>query len=154
MCVPKRVVSTTYNTQTPPLRTTPLTEKQSVEGEEEMSKYDNLLQPLPCLWLTGPEGSPCGMTFTESKHLKEHLKEDHIRAELASRASEGKGGNGGSVCGWSGCGQVVSGGEKALITHALFHPYHCFLKLLGAELQVRRRWDSSCHGGEGGCSSN
>ena len=105
--------------------------------EEEMSKYEHLLEPVSCRWLIDLEGTQCMETFTDTRQLTEHVKTEHILSEEAARRSEGGTSNGGILCGWGGCGQVILGGESAYAAHVSFHPYHCFLKLLGAELQVR-----------------
>lgn len=94
-----------------------------------MSKYEHLLKPLPCLWRTTSD-SLCRETFTDVKLLTDHVRTQHVLPQE-------NGGNEGITCGWSGCGQVVlCSSQNDYVAHVLFHPYHCFLKLLGSELQV------------------
>lgn len=120
----------------PQIFTTPLPLKKR-EGEKKMSKYGHLLEQVSCEWLLDLEGIQCTETFKDVKELTEHVKKEHVLPEEDARRSEEGNNNGGRLCGWIGCGQVVVGGESAYIAHVSFHPYHSFLKLLGAELQVR-----------------
>lgn len=100
------------------------------ELNTQMSKYELLLQSLSCLWQK-PDGILCGEDFTNAKTFTNHLRNQH----LSNRGSTSSG-HGGLVCNWDGCGQAALGSQSEYVCHVLFHPYHCFLKLLGLELQV------------------
>lgn len=100
-----------------------------------MSKYERLQEPLCCLWRTSQEGYTCGESFTNTRLLTDHVRKDHVLPSGVSRLKE-NGASESTVCGWSGCTQVILGSQNDYIAHMLYHPYHCFLKLLGSELQV------------------
>ena len=113
-------------------------------GKKIMSKYERLVQPLPCLWLKDSTGFVCGESFTDMRVFSNHVRSQHISSSGSSSGhnlegweESGANYNQGVLCGWVGCEQVVLGTYKDYIIHALFHPYHCFLKLLGLEFQVR-----------------
>ncbi len=73
-----------------------------------------------------------------------HVRSQHISSNSSSSAGHslkeewesGANYNQGVLCGWVGCEQVILGTYRDYIIHSLFHPYHCFLKLLGLEFQV------------------
>ena len=99
-----------------------------------MSKYERLLEPLSCLWKTDSGGPVCGERFLDMKLFTAHVRNQHIPQDPEEETGEG---SQEILCGWSGCEQVVVGTfNKDYISHVLFHPYHCFLKLLGSEFQV------------------
>ena len=97
-----------------------------------MSKYEKLLQSLRCRWSSG-SGYECGEEFSNACTLTEHLRRRHIPSVGGSQweVEEGV-----FECGWEGCGQVILGSHRSYVLHVLGHPYHCFLKLRGSELQV------------------
>lgn len=94
----------------------------------DMSKYEKLLQSLRCQWSSGP-GSQCGEGFSNASALTEHLRSRHIPSFQPEE-------EGAFECHWEGCGQVILGPHRSYVLHVLGHPYHCFLKLRGSELQV------------------
>lgn len=79
----------------------------------------------------------CGEAFTSTKLLEDHLRDQHVLPGVAGVAGWDDNGEG-VVCEWSGCDQLVLGSRDTYLSHVLFHPYHCFLKLLGLEFQVTK----------------
>ena len=94
-----------------------------------MSKFERLQVPLPCSWYM------CGAreAFGSVQLLTDHVRREHLSPGRLSVQCDG---GGGMQCGWAGCDKVVLGSQQDYIEHVLYHPYHCYLKLLGSELQV------------------
>lgn len=94
----------------------------------QASKYHDLHVPLECEW-TSSDGSRCGTCFSNvpalSSHVKEHYKRLYIYTESRPQ-----------ICCWSGC-DFVANESDTVIQHILFHPFHSYLKLLGAELKAK-----------------
>ena len=95
-----------------------------------MSKYTKLLQPLVCEWLLATASSAdhaelCGASFSSTDALTAHIRV-HLESAVPDR-----------LCHWAGC-DFSSMDNVERTRHVLFHPHHCFLKLLGAELQEAR----------------
>ena len=89
------------------------------------SKYEQFRVPVPCEW-THPDGGVCGVCFSDVRTFSRHVKGHYDLSKLSAPA----------LCAWSGC-DFVSTNEETVLRHILFHPFHAFLKLLGAELQEK-----------------
>ena len=92
---------------------------------EKQKKYQTLPKPVYCEW-TSDDGSLCGSGFTDvltfCSHVKEHCENCVVSTPF--------------TCCWSGC-DFTARTRDTIIQHILFHPFHAYLKLLGAELQAK-----------------
>lgn len=114
-----------------------------------MSKYDSLLQPVFCEWVFPDSNSICGANFSDMNSFTEHVRTSHLQHpsnsehdseyhEIENREEHISG-----VCQWNGCNfTTLSASSLDFHTHVLYHPYHTFLKLLGSEVQERRKLQS------------
>ena len=97
-----------------------------------MSKYHSLVQPLQCEWICSLTGLTCGQTFTSVADFTSHVQLFHLTTDASSPLT------GGGACQWSGCGfATLTQTSTEFISHVLFHPYHSYQKLLGAEYQAK-----------------
>jgi hypothetical protein len=71
------------------------------------------------------DGSVCGVGFRDISLLNCHVKK-HYESGTGEL----------TVCAWNGCG-FMTRERDTIVQHILFHPFHAFLKLLGAELQQK-----------------
>ena len=88
-------------------------------------KYQALPVAVVCEWTSsGSNGGVCSRRFTDVPTFSSHVKE-HFETSLGSY-----------TCRWSGC-DFIARARDYFIEHVLFHPFHSYLKLLGAELQAK-----------------
>ena len=103
-----------------------MSEGRTSEGSaSEGSKNPELRVPLRCEWTTS-DGSECAACFSDVSTFASHVR-DHYRRLFGSMKL---------ACCWNGC-DFMSKEGSALIQHILFHPFHSYLKLLGAEIQTK-----------------
>ena len=93
-----------------------------------MSKYCKVTEPLDCEWIVS-SGSACGLSFSNMNTFTSHVK-DHM-----------VGTDGPQICQWIGC-EFSCSDSQTFAGHVLFHPYHSYQKLLGAEYQRRLKLPS------------
>ena len=112
-----------------------------------MSKFNRLLQALPCEWVCPVSGDLCDEAFENMEDFLSHIRQRHLPATpdhalLLDHAHQAA-----SVqvphdtmgaCQWCDCEfKTVSSTAKEFKVHTLFHAYHSYLKLLGKEYQAR-----------------
>lgn len=96
-----------------------------------MSKYHSLVQPLQCEWMCSLTGLMCGQSFTSVADFTTHVHDYHVAMESDSLV--------GGVCQWKGCDfAALTRTSTEFVSHVLFHPYHSYQKLLGAEYQAKQ----------------
>ena len=82
--------------------------------------------PVLCEW-TGPENEGvCGVAFGDISTFSSHVKDHGVRFISQNSA----------VCPWNGC-DFTAAERDTFLQHILFHPFHTFLKVLGAEFQAK-----------------
>ena len=103
-----------------------------------MSKFNHLLEPLPCEWVCPSTGAVCEEAFDNMDCFISHVREQHLLPDQGPSPSHAHQETVG-VCHWCDCQfKTVSSASKEFKVHVLFHTYHSYLKLLGKEYQVRQ----------------
>ena len=104
--------------------------------------YNSLTSPLSCDWVYPDSNLMCGQTYTDMDEFIDHVRQSHIQnpytpgGEQATAQEEILSG----VCCWSGCNFTsLTLTSPEFINHVLYHPYHAYLKFIGAEVQRQRK---------------
>ena len=92
------------------------------ESVRECSKYERFLVPVVCEW-TNRNGEVCGAHFIDVPTFSSHVRK-HCEIVVPS------------FCAWSGC-EFVAADQDLVLQHILYHPFHVFLKIVGAEYQAK-----------------
>ena len=91
----------------------------------KFSKYDQLQSSVSCEW-NSSGGGWCGATFSDIPRFLSHVR-GHCNPPDESLPI---------FCGWNGC-DFTTAEHEVFCQHVILHPYHTFLKLLGAEFQSK-----------------